>query len=237
MEDNKGMKNLSEKNLFNPIKEYFEGFGYVCDGEVGDIDLYMEKGDENLAVELKVSLDFKAVQQAALRQKVADTVFIGIYKPKDLYSTSFKDKIYLLKRLGIGLIVVSQKSGMIEVVSEPIVSEISNFKPANSKKRKAISQEFKKRRTKLNVGGVTGTKIISSYREDALLVLDALCELGGEGSSRDVHKLSQIEKSTSIMYENYYSWFENVDKGKYRISEKGYDALEEYENVLKGLKK
>ena len=32
-----------EKDLFKPIKEYFESYGYTCDGEVQDIDLYMEK--------------------------------------------------------------------------------------------------------------------------------------------------------------------------------------------------
>lgn len=230
------MEKLSEKKLFGPIKEYFEGLGYTCDGEVGDIDLYMEKEGENVAVELKVTFDFKALQQAALRQKVADNVFIGIYKPKDLYSPSFKDKLYLLKRLGIGLIVVSPRTFTVEVVSEPVVSELKNFKNRNSGKRRAISSEFKKRKTKSNVGGVTGTKIISSYREDALIVLDALCELGGEATSREVHKLSEVKKSTDIMYSNYYGWFENVAKGTYKITEKGYDALEEFENVLKGLK-
>ena len=34
-----------EKDLFLPIKTYFEQFGYICDGEVNDIDLYMEKED------------------------------------------------------------------------------------------------------------------------------------------------------------------------------------------------
>lgn len=229
------MEKLSEKNLFKPIKEYFEAFGYTCDGEVGDIDLYMEKEGENLAVELKVSLDFKALQQAALRQKVADTVFIGIYKPRDLYTRSFQDKIYLLKRLGIGLIVVSKRTKAVEIVSEPVVTELKRYKSSNLGKRKKISSEFKKRKTKSNTGGVTGTKIISAYREDALMVLDALCELGGEGSSRQVHELSKVEKSTQIMYNNHYGWFENVDKGQYKITEKGYDALEEFEHVLKNL--
>ena len=98
-----------EKDLFLPIKAYFEAYGYTCDGEVQDIDLYMEKGDESVAVELKQELDFKAVQQAALRQKLTDTVYIGIFKPKDMGRRAFQDKLYLLKRLGIGLIVVSRR--------------------------------------------------------------------------------------------------------------------------------
>ena len=85
-----------EKDLFLPIKAYFEAYGYTCDGEVQDIDLYMEKGDESVAVELKQELDFKAVQQAALRQKLTDTVYIGIFKPKDMGRRAFQDKLYLL---------------------------------------------------------------------------------------------------------------------------------------------
>jgi len=226
-----------EKDLFDPIKKYFEDFGYTCDGEVNDIDLYMEKGDESVAVELKVTLDFKAVRQAALRQKITDFVFIGIFRPKDLYSRSFKDKIYLLKRLGIGLIVVSKRSGAVEVVSEPLVSELSSYQIRNKGKREALSGEFQKRKTKNNKGGVTGTKLMTGYREDALLVLDALVSLGGEAKTKEVKEISGVEKTTQILYKNYYGWFESLGKGKYKVRDEGYDALEEFEEALYALKR
>lgn len=224
-----------EKDLFQPIKEYFETQGYQGDGEVGDIDLYMEKGDDTLAVELKVTLDFRALQQAALRQKIVDTVFIGTFRPRDMYSRSFKDKLYLLKRLGIGLIVVSPKSKLVEIVSEPLVSELSNFQKKNKGKKIRVSSEFQKRKTRSNTGGVTGTKLITGYREDALRVLDALAELGGEATSREIKKLSGVENSTRIMYANYYGWFENVSQGTYRLLDPGYAALEEFEAEIKKL--
>ena len=225
-----------EKDLFQPIKQYFEALGYVCDGEVNDIDLYMEKGAESVAVELKQTLDFKAVQQAALRQKITDFVYIGIFRPKDLRSGSFRDRLYLLKRLGIGLIVVSPKTFRVEVVNEPVVCELSSFQRRNSRKRRALSSEFQKRKTKNNTGGVHATKLITSYREDALLVLDAMMELGGECSTREIRALSGIEKTTAILYHNYYGWFENVKKGVYRVTEPGYDALEEFETTIRKLK-
>lgn len=226
-----------EQDLYGPIKTFFEEKGYICDGEVDDMDMYMEKEGESLAVELKVSLDFKAVQQAALRQKIVDYAYIGIYKPKNLRSGSFKDKLYLLKRLGIGLLVVSKRSGEVEVVSEPVVSELENFKKRNKSKKEHASREFNKRLTKNNVGGVRGTKIISSYREEALLVLDALTELGGEASTKAVKDLSKVERATAIMYDNHYGWFENVKKGNYRVTDKGYDALEEFEDTVYLLKR
>ncbi len=226
-----------ERDLFGPIKAYFEKQGYVCDGEVGDIDLYMERGDETAAVELKVTLDFKAVQQAALRQKITDTVYIGIFKPKDMRSSSFRDKVYLLKRLGIGLLVVSKRSKLVEVASEPVVSELSSYKIRNKGKKNAVSKEFHERKTKLNVGGVTGEKLITSYREKALLVLDACVELGGEASTKDIRELSGVENATTIMYHNHYGWFENTAKGKYRVRDVGYAAFEEFEDVLYAMKK
>lgn len=226
-----------EKDLFEPIKLFFEEQGYICDGEVNDIDLYMEKDGESVAVELKQTFDFKALQQAALRQKITDSVYIGIFKPKDLFTRSFKDKIYLLKRLGIGLIVVSKKTKNVDIICEPVVSELAVFKSRNKNKKSALSKEFNKRKAKNNVGGVHATKLITSYREDALLVLDAMMEYSGEASTRDIRKVSGIEKTTSILHDNHYGWFENVSRGIYKVTKAGYDALVEFEDTLYLLKK
>lgn len=226
-----------EKDLFAPIKEYFENSGYTCDGEVEGIDLYMERGEEKAAVELKVDLDFRSVQQAALRQKIIETVYIGIFRPRNMNSSAFRDKLYLLKRLGIGLIVVSKRSGEVQVVNEPTVTELSVFQRTNKRKKKAVSEEFNKRRTKNNTGGVNRSKLITSYREDALLVLDALAELGGKSQADEVKKLSAIEKARNIMYYNHYGWFERTGKGEYGVTEAGYAALEEFEDTVYKLKR
>ncbi len=226
-----------EKDLFGPIKEYFEKDGFVCDGEVGDIDLYMEKGDEKIAVELKTELNFRALQQAALRQKMFDTVYIGTFGPGNMRSSAFRDKLYLLKRLGIGLIAVSKRSGEVRIVSLPVVSELSEFQKRNARKKKAVSEEFKKRRTRNNIGGVRGEKLITSYREDALLVLDAMAELGGRALTGDVRKLSGIERAGKILYYNHYGWFCRYGKGEYGATDAGYVALEEFEDTVYKLKK
>lgn len=226
-----------EKDLFYPIKSYFEAYGYTCDGEVQDIDLYMENKDESVAVELKQTLDFKAIQQAALRQKLTDYVYIGIFKPKNLHSRSFQDKLYILKRLGIGLIVVSKRSKAMEIISEPVVSELSSYQQRNKGKKKALSEEFQKRKTKSNTGGVHGTKLITSYREDALLVLDALLELGGEASTREIHALSGVANSTKILYHNHYGWFTSAGTGRYRVTEAGCQAVEDFEETIYLLKR
>ena len=209
---------------------------YVCDGEVKDIDLYMEKDGVSVAVELKQTLDFKSIQQAALRQKVADNVFIGIFRPKNMNTSSFRDRVYLLKRLGIGLITVTKSTKAVNIITEPVVTELKDFKTRNSRQKNAIKNEFSKRRVKSNVGGVTGEKIMTGYREDALLVLDALAELGGEASPKEVKKISNVEKTPFILRNNYYGWFTHVNDGVYGICDKGYEALEEFEDALKVLK-
>ena len=225
-----------EKDLFEPIKEYFSLLGYSCDGEVNDIDLYMQKDDESVAVELKQSIDFKAIRQAALRQKIVDTVYIGTFMPKNLRSRENREKIYLLKRLGIGLIVVSKRSNRAEIISEPVVSELASFKVRNKKKKTALEKEFTKRKVRSNVGGVTGTKLMTGYREDALLVLDSLNELGGEASPRAIKAICNVEKTPNILRDNHYGWFVHADKGLYALSDKGCEALKEYEDSIKILK-
>lgn len=227
-----------EKDLFQPIKDFFTKQGYTCDGEVGDIDLYMEREGETAAVELKVSLDFRAVQQAALRQKLVDSVYIGIPTPKDFNSRAFKDKLYLLKRLGIGLVTVSERSGYVSVANEAVVSELITFRRRNTAKSEALSKEFGKRRVKNNTGGVHCTKLMTGYRENALLVLDALCELGGEATAKDVRIRSGVDKAATILRANYYKWFaHDRARGTYRLVEAGYAAFEEFEDAMKVLKR
>lgn len=225
-----------EKDLFNPIKEYFESFGYTCDGEVKDIDLYMEKEQESVAVELKQTLDFKSVKQAALRQKITDHVFIGIFKPSNLNSRAFQENIYLLKRLGIGLIVVSKRSNDVEIVTEPIETELSAFNIRNKGKKVVLSEEFQKRKCKNNIGGVHGTRLITSYREDALLTLDALLDYGGEASIKDIKAITNIAKTRNILYDNHYGWFARVDRGIYKVTENGLKATVEFEDAIRILK-
>lgn len=226
---------MKESELFEPIKKYFEENGWTGDGEVEGIDLYLEKDGLSTAVELKKTLDFKAVQQAALDQKTCDFVYIGIFSPRDLYSRSGKDKLYLLKRLGIGLLCVSPRSGKVEPVNDPVVSELSNFQKHHRDKAQAIKTELRNRRVKNNTGGVNKTKLMTAYREESLLVLKSLCSLGGRGTCRQLRELTGNLKSTNILYMNYYGWFENISKGVYGVTDAGLKALDEYKDTIEKL--
>lgn len=62
-----------ERDLFTPIKSFFEEQGYVCDGEVNDIDIFMQKEDALL---------------------VLNALFVlgGEASPKEVKKLSFVDK-------------------------------------------------------------------------------------------------------------------------------------------------
>jgi hypothetical protein len=45
------------------------------------------------------------------------------------------------------------------------------------------------------------------------------------------------EKAASILRENYYGWFERVERGIYRLHEAGGNALAEYEELVVQLEK
>lgn len=225
-----------EKDLFQPIKAYFEQYGYLCDGEVRDIDLYMEKNGQSIAIELKTTLDLKAITQAALRQKITDYVFVGIFQPKNRRSKAFQNKLYLLKRLGIGLLAVSKRTGIVEIISEPVVSELSAYQVRNRQKKEELKEEFRHRKSKSNTGGVNRTKLITGYREDALLVLDAIMKLGSTASVKQIKETSHVAKAASILYDNHYGWFEHPQRGIYGVSAAGIQALSQYGDVLQQLR-
>ena len=223
---------MKESDLFAPIMNLFAADGYTGDGEVGRVDILFEKDGLTTAVELKKTLDFRSIQQAAIDQKSCDFVYIGIFTPKNMRSRSFNDRLYLLKRLGIGLICVSEKSGRAEIVSNPIVSELSGFKAHNRKKQASLKVELSQRRMKNNTGGVSKTPLMTAYKENALLILDCLRQMGGSGSCADIRKLSGLDNVTPVLYNNYYGWFCKVKKGVYSISESGRQALAEYADTI-----
>ena len=64
---------------------------------------------------------------------------------------------------------------------------------------------------------------------------DGRAELGGEAATKQIRELSGIKNATSILYNNYYGWFENVKKGTYKITEAGYAAFEEFEDTIRKL--
>lgn len=215
---------MREEELFEPIKQYFQEFGYVIDGEVGHLDVLCEKDGQFIAVELKNDLNFKVFLQAAKQQKLFEHVFIGCWTPKNCRSRVFLDKVYMIQRLGLGLILVSKRTKVVTVFCDPIQHPLESYLKRNKRKKEMLIREFSNRKTKSNSGGINKTKLVTAYKENSLLVLNYLNEFGPSKASI-IKKTIAVDNAYSILYQNHYNWFEKVDTGIYGMSVMGKEAF------------
>jgi hypothetical protein len=166
----------------------------------------------------------KLIYQAIERQKVADFVYIAV--PKRIYRSHLKlngSFLDLLKRLGIGLVTISNEEAMIEL-------EAQNVQLAKTRRSMRIKgdmlREHKKRETHLAVGG-TKEERVTAYKEKVIEIAKALHALG-EASSSLIKEYTRIDKASDILNKNYSGWFEKTDHKTYRLSEKGLSSLHEF---------
>jgi hypothetical protein len=222
---------IREEDLYKPISEYLTNLGYTVKGEVKHCDIVAVKDEELLVVEMKKSLNLDLILQAALRQKLADVVYIAVPKPgRALFSKRWQDLYYLLKRLQFGLIFVSFKEGLslVEVVFDPVPFDMSNTKKKNNKKKQELLKEFEARHGDFNTGGSTRKKLVTAYREQAIHIACCLMKYGPM-SPKALRELGTDEKKTQIILKNnHYKWFEHIDDKLYGMSEKGIREVSAY---------
>ena len=217
---------MNESDLYKPVNRYLTDLGYSVKGEVLNCDIIAKKDDDIIAVELKKSFNATLLIQAVERQKIADSVYIAIPKPsRESRVRNWKGMCHLLRRLELGLIVVSS-SGKAEIKQHPSDGKIRK----NNKRRRAIIREFDNRTGDFNLGGVSKKKILTVYREESIYV--ACCLLREkEIGSRRVRKLGGSDKSSRILRDNHYGWFDKIETGVYSISNKGISELEKYSEI------
>lgn len=222
---------IREEDLYNPIKDYLEKLGYKVNGEVNHCDVTAVKGEELIIIELKKNLTVALLSQAVDRQRTADLVYIAIPKPKKFaINSKWKDTIHLLRRLELGLILVSFKrgKGMVEVVQEPEPFDRERSIKLNKGKRRQLLKEIEGRNVDLNKGGSRGKKLVTAYRESSLFIAYCL-NVYGSLSPKKLRMLGTDEKKTlSILAKNHYGWFQKLERGLYSITETGIKALEQY---------
>lgn len=229
------MGNTAEKilevDLFKPVSDFLIEQGYTVRSEVKDCDIAAVKEEELVIVELKRNLSVDLLAQAVKRQKSADIVYMAVPKPKKLKSNSkWKDIIHLVRRLELGLILVSfkGKKGIVEIVAHPAPFDREASRRSNKKKREGIIKEAKSRYIDANVGGSTRTKLVTAYKENAIFVACCL-EKYGPMSPKQLKVSGTDKKQTySVLRGNHYGWFEKIEKGIYSITDVGKDALLEH---------
>ena len=222
----------AESDLFEPVKLLFENMGYSVNAEVKSCDMTAVKDEELIVIELKKNLSVHLLEQALVRQKTGATVYVAVPKPKKYSPLKFRDTLYVLKKLELGLVFVTLKGefSFAEIIYEPLP-----FVPVaeNRKKRAAILKEIKGRTIDMNTGGVTKRKIATAFTERNIHLACALDTFGDMSPARAA-QLTGIEKAQSVLSMNVFKWFKRVERGVYGITDEGrrgvmeYPELEEY---------
>jgi len=217
-----------EKDMYPIIQSYLINQGYDVKAEVMHADIVAKKDDVILIVEMKTALTTSLIYQGLKREHLTDYVYLAIPRPttKVLRSTLFHEKKTIIRRLELGLMLVDMKHQSIDILFDP---ETYHLKKQEQKKQKLL-KEFQTRKTSLNIGGVTKTKIITVYKEKALMILEALKD--GPKSTADLKRILNDDHITSILQKNYYGWYERLSRGVYQITGEGLKARTIYEEVI-----
>lgn len=224
-----------EEELSDPVKKFLTEKGYSVRGEVQSCDIVAVKDEEIIVVELKKSLTVDLLLQGVKRQKISDIVYLAIPKPKKLTGRGkWSDICHLIRRLELGLILVTigSKKKFVEVAVEPKKFEREKSIKQSEKRRNNLLKEFNGRSVDLNAGGITGKKIVTAYRENAVYIACCLLKFGNM-SAKELKKMGcNSSKTYQILYSNHYGWFDKIEKGVYGINEKGKKEIEEYKELM-----
>lgn len=220
-----------ETDLYRPVHDYLAKQGYTVRAEVNHCDIAAVKGDDLIVIELKRAINITLLAQAVERQKITDSVYVAVPRPANMrkWMGQSKSVQLLLRRLEIGLILVSTKS------SKPSVEVIFHPVPFDRRKRKSVHRavitEINGRSGDFNEGGSCRRKLVTAYRENAIHIACCLC-LRGPLSPKDLRSLGTGAKTLSILYTNVYSWFERVGRGLYALSAKGRAEICAYSELV-----
>ncbi len=228
-----GEEQMKESDLYPPVKAMLESQGYEVKAEIGSADIMAVRGDEPpVIVELKTGFSLTLIHQAIERLKVTDLVYVAIPEWKGRSGwKAFVANRTLCRRLGLGLMTVPASLQKADIHLDP-----TPYTPRKNKKRQdRMLKEFQHRVGDPNEGGINKTKIITSYRQDALRCLAHLKKHGATKAS-EVAKAVNVDRARPILSDDHYGWFERVDRGVYAITPKGKQAAKEYKSELKALK-
>ena len=231
------MEKLLESDLYGPVRDYLQSLGYEVKGEVKGCDVTAMRDGELVVVELKRGFTLELIYQAINRQRVADGVYVAVPLPKRGYmSPHIPEMKSLCRRLELGLIFVGFTSRGIAQVDVIVHPKEASVPRKDKKRRLAVIREHESRTGSANTGGVTRKKILTVYKEQALLVARLLRDQGPM-RSEDVKKLGGPPNTGVILGRNALGWFDREpDVGGHRYlyhpNAKALEALAEYEDVL-----
>ena len=213
-----------ECDLAAPISAYLTAQGYTVRSEVNDCDLTAVKDETLVVVELKKQFSVDLLIQATDRQRIADTVYVGLPVEGPIarwgrYDKRWRGIEHILKRLELGLILVhfpqaADLPPTVEVALHPVAEPRPRRRP---KVRHLVLREIAGREAgDYNVGGSTKTAILTAYREQAIHIV-CLLDKHGPLAPVALRRLGACPRTPSILLRNVYGWFDRLERGVYGL--------------------
>ncbi|MHA6483175.1 DUF2161 family putative PD-(D/E)XK-type phosphodiesterase [Paenibacillus sp. strain BS8-2] len=225
-----------EEELYPPIKRYYEARGFVVKGEVLHCDMVAihPERNETIIVEMKKTFNLALLLQGIERLRMEADVVLAVErnrKKSGAVNQRFGDLTELCRMLGLGLMTITfykTKAPVIEMLCEPGDPPVRG---AKRRKNERLLMEFKERSGDYNIGGSTGRKLVTAYREKALRCAHVILARG-PSSPKDVAAATGYSRSGQLMRENHYGWFRRLERGKYALEPQGAEALTKFGDVL-----
>jgi len=220
----------TETDLYRPVAGFLAEQGYTVQGEVKKCDIAAVKGDELVVVELKLQLNAAVLAQAARRQEIANAVYVAVPRPPNLRAWRARSsaQLYLLRRLELGLLLVSPRArkGPRVTVEHPL--RIFD-RVKDGKLRNMVLREVRRRAGDFNEGGSVRRKLVSSHREVAIHIACCL-ERFGPLPVADLRKLGTGPHTRAILTASGHieGWFREVEDGVYALKSQGEAGLAEH---------
>ncbi len=223
----------TETQLYPAVRDWFAAAGWTVRSEVKNCDVVATRDKLLAVIELKQSFNLKLLMQAAKRQRTADLVYVAIPKPTSLRSREWQDRCHLLRRLELGLIVVTLRPhiSLADVVFHPSPYDRNRSQQRNQRKRQGILKELQGRNGDYNLGGSVHAKLTTAYRENAIYIACCL-ERDNPLSPKQLQAQGTGPKTGSILSKNYYGWFDRVARGKYRLSAQGQAEFSKFQEPV-----
>jgi hypothetical protein len=212
-----------ETTLYLPVKRFLEKLGFTVKGEVGGCDLVgLSGGDPPVVVigELKLTFNLELILQAVDRAGACDEVWLAA-KMSARGKGRESDARYrnLCRRLGFGMLGVTG-SGQVEVIVKPATTAPRR----DPKKRSRLVAEHNKRKGDPTLGGSTRSPIMTAYRQQALACASAMAP-----GPRKIRELKpEFPNAANILRDNFYGWFDRVERGVYGLTDAGRAALKRW---------
>lgn len=208
-----------ESDLYTPVKALLEGQGYVVKGEVRGCDVVAVRGEEPpLIVELKRTFGLALVLQGVDRLGLSDRVYLAVGQwPKQMRNVK-----KLCRRLGLGLLVVTGTRA--DIVLDPLP-----YRPRLDKRKSSrLLGEHRRRVGDPNLGGTAmRAPLMTAYRQEALRCA-ALLAANGPMRPSALRAAADAPRAANILRDDYYGWFERVERGVYALTPAGHLGLQQY---------